>query len=556
MSLATGSDRGIGASSAATAPLYSTSPSSCLDAYEPLDIIGSGTFGVIRRVKRLSDGKIFARKELKFERMSDRDRKQIVSEVNILRTLAHDNIVRYEERFVDRENAILYIVMEYCEGGDLGSMIRECRKTKTLLSEDTVLKYLVQMIKGLDACHHAQTNDGSPRIILHRDLKPENIFLNSEQMIKIGDFGLSKEVSAHSFACTYVGTPYYMSPELATGAQYDVKSDIWALGCVAYELCALRPPFDATTQAELTRKIQLGNVPELPRGYSRMLGDMIRGMLSLDPAARPTTHDLMRIPLIRVASRRREDQERNERRVEAALAERERLLTEREAALNLRESQLNAREIRLKQREAQLRRQSRCEAGIHPSSELSVEHKQLQTRRASAGAMADSSDISMRDASAWLMSSPLRDAINETDKENRAGAHHSQQMRARRSSPSKVAIIAAANQRAAAVAALAAASNVPSNAPPPYTTLPGGGEKPNVTTGEDSLPSPFLRRIMRTQSQPASALKTAASPNDELTLTRQTRLMSAMPRRRQSIVPPGSIGVAPLGRKSGETRVA
>ena len=75
-----------------------TSPSN-LDAYEPLDIIGSGTFGVIRKVKRLTDGKVFARKELHFERMSDRDRKMIVSEVNILRTLTHQNIVRYEERF-------------------------------------------------------------------------------------------------------------------------------------------------------------------------------------------------------------------------------------------------------------------------------------------------------------------------------------------------------------------------------------------------------------------------------------------------------------------------
>lgn len=542
MSVATGSGRGFGASTA-MGPSSAASPSSCLDAYEPLDIIGSGTFGVIRRVRRLLDGKIFARKELKFERMSDRDRKQIVSEVNILRTLAHDNIVRYEERFVDRENAILYIVMEYCEGGDLGSMIRECRKTKSLIGEDTVLNYLVQMIKGLDACHHARTNDGSPRVILHRDLKPENIFLNSEQMIKIGDFGLSKEVSAHSFACTYVGTPYYMSPELATGAQYDVKSDIWALGCVAYELCALRPPFDATTQAELTRKIQLGNVPELPRGYSRMLGDMIRGMLSLDPAARPTTHELMRVPLIRVASRRREDQERNERRLEAALAERERSLAERETALDARESQLNAREARLKQREAQLRRQSRFEQNVNLTSDVNDEHGKLQTRRASAGAMADSSDISMRDASAWLTSSPLREG-NESDKENRHTAH-SQQIRARRSSPSKIAIIAAANQRAAAAAAasaaavaLATAANGVTNAPPPYSTLPSG-EK--LTCGEDSLPSPFLRRITRTQSQPASA-------------PRQSRQVSAMPRRRQSIIPPGSIGIAPLGRKSGEAR--
>lgn len=97
---------------------------------EPLDVIGSGTFGLIRKVRRISDGRIFARKELQFDRMSDRDRKQIVAEVNILRGLQHENIVKYEERFIDRENQILYIVMEYCEGGDLGSTIKRCRKTK------------------------------------------------------------------------------------------------------------------------------------------------------------------------------------------------------------------------------------------------------------------------------------------------------------------------------------------------------------------------------------------------------------------------------------------
>ena len=75
-----------------------------LEGYESLDVIGSGTFGVIRKVRRKSDGALFARKELHFERMSERDRKHIVSEVNILRTLRHENVVRYEERYVDTEN--------------------------------------------------------------------------------------------------------------------------------------------------------------------------------------------------------------------------------------------------------------------------------------------------------------------------------------------------------------------------------------------------------------------------------------------------------------------
>ncbi|UZJ56454.1 hypothetical protein CBS101457_005774 [Exobasidium rhododendri] len=299
------------------------SAASVLDGYEPLEVIGSGTFGLIRKVKRISDGKIFARKELQFDRMTDRDRKQIVAEVNILRGLQHENIVKYEERFIDRENQILYIVMEYCEGGDLGSTIKRCRKTSTLLPEEMVWSYVSQMVLGLDACHYrgqqppagpsCNNNGGSASpteemtipssAVLHRDLKPENVFLDGNQNIKIGDFGLSKEVAAQSFACTYVGTPYYMSPELATGSPYDIKADIWALGCVAFELCALAPPFDAQDQAELTRKIKLGHIPELPRGYSSELGNLIRSMMDLNPKRRPTTKHLLREHPVRLACR-------------------------------------------------------------------------------------------------------------------------------------------------------------------------------------------------------------------------------------------------------------
>ena len=146
-----------------------------LDAYEPLEVIGNGTFGIIRKVRRRTDGALFARKELNFERMSERDRRQIVSEVNILRTLHHANVVRYEERFVDTENGILYIVMELCEGGDLGTIIKRCRRSGTSLPEETVWAYFAQMAAALDACHNRAPAASGARTqsptILHRDLK-------------------------------------------------------------------------------------------------------------------------------------------------------------------------------------------------------------------------------------------------------------------------------------------------------------------------------------------------------------------------------------------------
>lgn len=326
-----------------------------LDAYEPLEVIGNGTFGIIRKVRRRTDGALFARKELNFERMSERDRRQIVSEVNILRTLHHANVVRYEERFVDTENGILYIVMELCEGGDLGTIIKRCRRGGTSLPEETVWAYFAQMAAALDACHNRAPAASGARTqsqtILHRDLKPENVFLDLEQNVKLGDFGLSKQIGAHAFANTFVGTPYYMSPELATGRQYDTKSDIWALGCIVYELCALSPPFDAADQTELTRKIKLGCVPALPRIYSRDLQEAVSAMLQLDPRRRPTTRQLLQVRQIKFACRAIELAEMHRRvamegeRIRSAAAvlqAREDALAERERAVQDTDSRSTA----------------------------------------------------------------------------------------------------------------------------------------------------------------------------------------------------------------------
>ncbi|KAF8812023.1 Pkinase-domain-containing protein [Phlegmacium glaucopus] len=289
------------------------SSSTFLDQYEPLDVIGNGSFGIIRKVRRKTDGVIFARKELNFERMSERDRKQIVSEVNILKDLHHEHIVRYHDRYVDREAGILYILMEYCGGGDLSTIIKQATKQSRPLPEDTIWNYFLQILLALHHCHHPNAHVGTASgssanvtgamdadvnsrrtQILHRDLKPDNVFLDANNTVKLGDFGLSKALAQASFANTYVGTPYYMSPELMQEKAYDSKSDIWSLGCLIYELCALKPPFhEAKTHAELSIFIRNGRIPPLPRGYSQALTSVIKSMLNLNPAMRPSAAQLL-----------------------------------------------------------------------------------------------------------------------------------------------------------------------------------------------------------------------------------------------------------------------
>ena len=158
--------------------------------------------------------------------MSEKEKAHIVSEVNILRELKHPNIVKYIDRIIDKKNSKIYMIMEYCEGGDINDLIKRCRKTKEYIAEDVIWKIFTQIVLAIYECHTRKEGK-----VLHRDLKPSNVFLDSENNIKLGDFGLSKVLSNESvFTQSHVGTPYYMSPEQIEEVKYNEKGDIWSLG--------------------------------------------------------------------------------------------------------------------------------------------------------------------------------------------------------------------------------------------------------------------------------------------------------------------------------------
>ncbi|SCZ89469.1 BZ3500_MvSof-1268-A1-R1_Chr9g10420 [Microbotryum saponariae] len=364
------------------------------EIYEAGDVIGTGSFGckcfaprVHRGGRQVGSGgvltpklrcacQVLARKELNYGRMDERDLKQLTEEVNILEQLgSNDNIVRYYERFVDKPSSMLYILMEYCEGGDLAGVIHRCRKTGsveapgTYLSEDVVWAYLTQITLALYDCHtEVDTRGRRKQIILHRDIKPENgsfadealsflhdeltpgrlystdvgrtVFLDKENNLKLGDFGLSKAMAQAAMTQTYVGTPYYMSPELINGQPYDVKSDIWALGCLIYELCAGHPPFhEARTQPELAVMIREGKIPDLPKPYTAHLGQVVKAMLKQSPKHRPNTSQIKALDNVKLQIRA----------LELRKATKE--LRMRDHQIGLREADLLAREAAVLQRE-------------------------------------------------------------------------------------------------------------------------------------------------------------------------------------------------------------
>ncbi|NXE32547.1 NEK2 kinase, partial [Ptilorrhoa leucosticta] len=340
------------------------------DDYEVLLTIGAGSYGKCRKVRRKADGKILVWKELDYGAMTESEKQMLVSEVNLLRELRHPNIVRYYDRIIDRSSTTLYIVMEYCDGGDLATLIAKRAKERHVkcvcgmhfLEESFVLRVLTQLTLALKECH--RRSDGG--VTVHRDLKPANVFLDGKQNVKLGDFGLARILHHDtSFARTFVGTPYYMSPEQMNYMSYNEKSDIWSLGCLVYELCALSPPFTAYNQKELAEKIREGKFRRIPYRYSDELNDLLREMLNVKDYCRPSVEDILKHPLIEdlVTEEQKQNPDRrclrpweperlqysdaavNElKRKEQQLQERERAIKEREQRLEQRERELCVRE--------------------------------------------------------------------------------------------------------------------------------------------------------------------------------------------------------------------
>ncbi len=132
------------------------------------------------------------------------------------------------------------------------------------------------------------------------------VFLGEDNSVKLGDFGLSKILQSHDFASTYVGTPFYMSPEICASERYTLHSDIWSLGCIMYELCAREVPFLAKTHIQLVQKIKDGRYPPLPAVYSPELQAVIRRCLQVNPRDRPDTATLLNLPVVRLMRKERE----------------------------------------------------------------------------------------------------------------------------------------------------------------------------------------------------------------------------------------------------------
>ncbi|KAG1670063.1 Serine/threonine-protein kinase Nek1 [Nymphon striatum] len=271
----------------ATCNTYLTFSVYAMDKYKRVKVIGQGSFGRALLVRSVNNNGLLVMKEVNIARMTVKECDEARKEVEVLSQMHHPNIVCYRESF--EAAGYLYIVMDYCDGGDLYTRINAQKGVP--LSENTIIDWFVQICLALKHIHG--------RKILHRDIKSQNIFLTKSSNLKIGDFGIARVLNnTNELARTCIGTPYYLSPEICENKPYNNKSDVWSLGCVLYELATLKHPFEAGNMKNLVLKIIRGSYPPISSHYSYELRALIAQLLKRNPKDRPSINAILRKPFI------------------------------------------------------------------------------------------------------------------------------------------------------------------------------------------------------------------------------------------------------------------
>lgn len=257
-------------------------------SYTKIKELGEGSFGEVFLVENMKTNQLVVSKEMRLHGLDEPTVIQLYTEVKVLETIKHPNIIEMYETYRTKSNKLV-LILEYASKGDLAHYIKNC--DGQFIDENIIRLWIIQLCLALKHSHDHK--------VVHRDIKTSNVFLDAQNNIKLGDFGLAKNLTcSRQNSQGMAGTPLYLSPEAITKGSCSFKGDVWSLGVVLFELCALSNPFMATNYGNLIHKICNAHIPALPNIYSPELQEFIMKLLERDDKKRPTIGELFETDFI------------------------------------------------------------------------------------------------------------------------------------------------------------------------------------------------------------------------------------------------------------------
>lgn len=247
-------------------------------------ILGKGSYGVVYSGLSKSNGKKVVLKEIILTGLSDNEVEKTFKEAQILSKLKHPHVIKYYNHSIEKH--VLTIFMEYAANGTLKDFLEN---RVEFLEETLVIKFFSQLLLAVEYVHDLN--------IIHKDICNKNVLISYNNMLKLSDFGISRHLESCS-SNGLAGHPGNLAPELCHGGHHSKASDMWALGCILYELTSLKSPFSAPTIAGLMLCILESSTPKLPTKYNKWLQTLVKCLLCRDPTSRPSAKALLSHPLL------------------------------------------------------------------------------------------------------------------------------------------------------------------------------------------------------------------------------------------------------------------
>jgi len=246
--------------------------------------IGEGTFGEVFVGLDIRTLEKVAIKKMNLKENYEED---LITEVDMMNTLRHPNIVRYISSY--RVGDFLWVVMEFMGGGSLTDIL-ELHKFLDI-REDCIARIMLESLKAIEYIHSLHR--------IHRDIKSDNILLDTNGTVKLADFGYTVQLTeSKRKRNTTIGTPYWEAPEVITGDLYDSKVDIWSLGIMALEIAEGEPPYMDLPPLTALRLIVVDGIPALSDKFSKQLRDFVGCCLEIKSVDRATSQELLRHPFL------------------------------------------------------------------------------------------------------------------------------------------------------------------------------------------------------------------------------------------------------------------